>query len=221
MFGYNDIRELFDITEPMGWSEQTISALEKDYCCLPEALLNYYRLCAGCESLASDPAGDYLMPADKVGMYRAEGYYVFFCENQSVSVWGIKLTDMDKPDPPVYESFDGGEWFLTGDSLSRFLTSEGYLAAISGGFEYSAEDYFEADEEQSDKLRVKFEHIEYADSGIYQGAEFYRINRDSYMALMPAECGSIVMFASKSGEGFAAAEKAVLPLLDMSPEEEQ
>ncbi|WP_295154677.1 hypothetical protein [uncultured Ruminococcus sp.] len=220
MYEYNELRELFDLTEPMGWSGEVISLLKAEYGSLPAALEDYYRLCAGCDALASDQSGDYLMPAEKVGMCREDGYYVFFSENQSVSFWGIKLTDMDKPDPPVYETYDGGEWLLTGESLWRFLVSQGYLCAVTSGLEYAVEDYLEADEEQADDIRRSFEHIEYADSGIYQGAQFYRINEDSYLALMPDECGSLVMFASKSEEGFDAAEKAVLPLLDIDPEED-
>ena len=220
MFDYRELRALFDITEPLGWSDKTISSLKAEYGSLPAALEDYYRHCAGCDVLASNPAGDYLMPAEKVGMYKEKGYYVFFCENQSVSFWGIKLEDMDKPDPPVYESYDRGEWFLTGDSLSKFLISEGYLCAVASGLEYATEDYLEADEEQAENIRSKFEHIERADSGIYQGAEFYRINEDSYMALLPDSCGSLVIFASKSEKGFDAAEKVVLPLLDIDPEED-
>ena len=221
MFDYRELRELFDLTEPMGWSEEVIYSLKAEYGSLPAALDDYYRLCAGCDVLASNPSGDYLMTADKVGMCKEEGYYVFFSENQSVSLWGVKLTDMDKPDPPVYETYDGGEWFLTGDSLWHFLISQGYLCAVTSGLEYSTEDYIGADEEQAENIRRSFEYIENADSGIYQGAQFYRINEDSYMALMPDNCGSLVMFASKSEEGFAMAEKAVLPLLDIDPEEDQ
>ena len=220
MFDYRELRTLFDITEPLGWNDKNISSLKTEYGSLPAALEDYYRQCAGCDVLASNPAGDYLMPAEKVGMYKEQGYYVFFCENQSVSFWGIKLEDMDKPDPPVYESYDRGEWFLTGDSLSKFLISEGYLCAVASGLEYATEDYLEADEEQAENIRGKFEHIERADSGIYQGAEFYRINEDSYMALLPDSCGSLVIFASKSEKGFDAAEKVVLPLLDIDPEED-
>ena len=220
MYEYNELRELFDLNEPVGWSSEVISSLKAEYGSLPEALEDYYRLCAGCDELASNPAGDYLMPADKVGMCKEKGYYVFFSENQSVSFWGIKLTDMDKLDPPVYETYDGGEWFPTGESLWRFLISQGYLCAVTSGLEYAVEDYLEADEEQADDIRRSFEHIEYADSGIYQGAQFYRINEDSYLALMPEKCGSLVMFASKSEEGFEAAENAVLPLLDIDPEED-
>ena len=220
MFDYKAIRELFDISEPMGWNEDTISALKAEYGSLPAALEDYYRLCVGCDALASDPAADYLMPADKVGMRKEQGYYVFFSENQSVSFWGIKLEDMDKSDPPVYETYDGGEWYNTGESLSKFFNAEGYLAAVTSGLEYATEDYYEADEEQSANLRDTFEHIEEADSGIYKGAEFYRVNDDSYLALMPDECGSLVMFASKSEEGFEAAENAVLPLLGIDLEED-
>lgn len=220
MFDYRELRELFDITEPLGWNEKTISSLKSEYGSLPAALEDYYRQCAGCDVLASNPAGDYLMSAEKVGMYKEQGYYVFFSENQSVSFWGIKFEDMDKPDPPVYESYDHGEWFLTGDSLSKFLISEGYLCAVTSGLEYATEDYLEADEEQTEIIRSKFEHIERADSGIYQGAEFYRINEDSYMALLPDSSGSLVIFASKSEEGFDEAEKAVLPLIDIDPEED-
>ncbi|WP_024856642.1 hypothetical protein [Ruminococcus albus] len=220
MFDYRELRALFDITEPLGWSEKTISSLKAEYGSLPSALEDYYRQCAGYDLLASNSAGDYLMPAEKVGMYKEQGYYVFFCENQSVSFWGIKLEDMGKPDPPVYENYDRGEWFLTGDSLSKFLISEGYLCAVASGLEYATEDYLEADEEQAENIRSKFEHIERAESGIYQGAEFYRINENSYMALLPDSCGSLVIFASKSEKGFDAAEKVVLPLFDIDPEED-
>lgn len=142
MFDYKDIRELLDISSPMGWNEDTLSSLEKEYGSIPAALMDYYRTCAGCQKLASNPACNYLMPSNEVGICKEEGYYVFFSENQSVSLWGIKLSDMDKPDPVVYEKFDGGEWFCTEESLSKFLTFEGYMTAISDGLAFSAEESY-------------------------------------------------------------------------------
>ena len=213
MFDYKDIRELFDISSPMGWDEDIMTELEKEYGSIPAALMDYYRTCAGCQKLALNLACNYLMPANKVGICREEGYYVFFSENQSVSLWGIKLSDMDKPDPAVYEKFDGGEWFNTEESLSKFLTFEGYMTAIADGLTFSTEDYYDADEEQVKDLRDTFQHIENTNSRIYDGTEIFRVNEDSYLAVMPYEVGAAVMFASKSKEGFDAAQKAVLPLL--------
>ncbi|WP_242836192.1 hypothetical protein [Ruminococcus albus] len=83
MFDYRELRALFDITEPLGWSDKTISSLKAEYGSLPAALEDYYRKCAGCDVLASNPAGDYLMPAEKVGMYKEQGYYVFFLKTRA------------------------------------------------------------------------------------------------------------------------------------------
>ena len=221
MFGYDDIRNLFGLDEPCGWSEEDISSLKAEYGSLPTALEDYYRLCAGCEELTQNPACDYLMPADKVGMKKAEGYYVFFSENQSVSFWGIKLSDMSQDDPPVYESYGDNKWYLTGGSLAKVLTAHAYLNAVGGVLEYAPDDgYLEADAEQTEKLKSMFTLIEAADSGIYMGAKFFKVNDDTFMAVMPNGDNSVIMLASASEEGFDSAAEAVYPVLGLEYDEE-
>ena len=152
-------------------------------------------------------AQDFLMTADKMYGHadlkkcKYDDYCVFFIENQGVSEWAFKKSDIDKDDPPVYETYDGSEWFETCDKMSKFLISHAYFHAVLS-FECTDEDFFEADEEQVQEIAERFPHAD-ADSGLYTGVQFYQPYPDTVISVMKdGEGGYQVMFASKDEEHF-------------------
>ena len=56
------------------------------------------------------------------GLEIEDGHLLIYQENQSVCVWGIRVSDLALSDPPVYLSYEGdAAWRLDHDHLSDFL----------------------------------------------------------------------------------------------------
>lgn len=213
---YKDICTLFELDTPAPLPEEQIVDIKKHFGGLPKSLEIYYRLCGGCEAMNS--AQDYLLTADgrysyNLKIWNYDDYCVFFVENQCVSEWAFKKTDIDKDDPPVYETYDNGKtWFETCDKLSRFLISHAYLHATFS-FEYSSEEFFEADISQVNEIAEKFPHAN-ADSQLYTGVKFYQPYSDTVIAVMKDSDNKFqVLFSSKDEEHFEKTSDIIYNIL--------
>lgn len=202
---YSDIQKLFGLDEPCPLLDKEISDIREHFGGLPKALETYYQLCGGCEDMNS--AQDFLLTADKKYHYDLKkwnysDYCVFYAENQCVSVWAFKRSDIDKDDPPVYETYDDGQtWYETCDKLSKFLISHAYLHAVFS-FEATAEEFFEADEDQVQAIAERFPHAD-ADSALYTGVQFYQPYTDTVIAVMKnGEDGYQVIFSSQDDDHY-------------------
>ncbi|MBR1824093.1 MAG: hypothetical protein IJ779_07660 [Ruminococcus sp.] len=203
---YSDIQALFGLDEPCPLTDKQIADIREHFGGLPKTLETYYQLCGGCEPMNS--AQDFLLTADKqygnydLKRWNYDDYCVFYVENQCVSVWAFKKSDIDKDDPPVYETYDDGKtWYETCGKMSKFLISHAYLHAVFS-FEVCDEDFFEADEEQVQEIAEKFPHAN-ADSQLYTGVQFYQPYPDTVISVMKnGEDGYQVMFASQDEEHY-------------------
>ena len=202
---YNDICKLYSLEEAESLTEEQIADIKAHFGGLPKALESYYRTCGGCEEMNS--AQDFLLTADSTYHYDLKkwnynDYCVFYVENQCVSVWAFKKSDIDKDDPPVYETYDDGKtWFETCDKLSKFLISHAYLHAVFS-FEVCDEDFLEANEEQIQAIAEEYHHAD-ADSALFTGVQFYLPYPDTVIAVLNnGEEGYQIMFASKDGEHY-------------------
>ena len=201
---YNDICELFSLDEPAPLTNEQIADIKDYFGGLPKALEAYYRQCGGCEEMNS--AQDFMLTADGTYHYKLKDwesgeYCVFYVENQCVSVWAFKKSDIGEDDPPVYETYDNKTWHKTCDKLSKFLISHAYFHAVMS-FEVSDEDYYEADEEQVEAIAERFPHAD-ADSGLYTGVKFYQPYTDTVISVMSIGDGEYqVMFSSQDEEHF-------------------
>ena len=202
---YKDICSLFKLNEPAPLTDAEIADIRAYFGGIPGSLETYYKLCGGCENMNS--AQDYLLTADNRYGYDLKNwlfddYCVFYVENQCVSVWAFRKSDIDKYDPPVYESSDNGEnWFKTCERLSQFLISHAYLHAVFS-FEYSSEEFLEADSSQVKKIEESFPHAN-ADSALFTGVKFYQPYPDTVIVVMNNdEVYSMVMLSSENEDHF-------------------
>ncbi|MCC9605763.1 hypothetical protein LOC68_21310 [Blastopirellula sp. JC732] len=98
---------------------------------LPAVLLDYYQLTAHSDHW--NQVHNRLLRPDRLEM--RDGAFVFYVENQGVTVWGVLEEHLDSPDPPVHAAFqeDELEWEADDESLSRFLIKMAYWQTVNGG----------------------------------------------------------------------------------------
>lgn len=207
---YNKIRELFNINSPCGFTAQEMEFISKTYGVIPKALWDYY-LSLG-SHLELNHAQDFLISPKDLADYDTLDYYVFYAENQGVCAWGIKKEDMIDDDPPVYENYDGDEWFKTCDHLSEFFISMAYLQAIFC-FEYTNEACLDIDEMKAKEIAKVFPS-KHADSGLYTGVKFYGNHDDAVIAVMKNEDNYLLMFSSQDENHYTEMEKIIMKVCD-------
>ncbi|MFE1853595.1 SMI1/KNR4 family protein [Streptomyces sp. NPDC002387] len=100
-------------------------------CALPTALHEFYTLAGGRPDLVANQ--DPLLPPREVFVHdECGGVLVFRSENQGCAFWGVRLTDLDRDDPPVLvQAPDGWVSFL--DRVSLACVALVLSEALSGG----------------------------------------------------------------------------------------
>lgn len=202
-FKYKNIRALFHLDHPAPLLDEQIQKIRENFGSIPKALENYYLLCGGCEEMNSTQ--DFLVvPDGRYGHYYPEAfdypdYCVFYVENQCVSEWAVKKSDLDQDDPPVYETYDNGEtWYKTSDSAAQFLTAQAYLQRVFS-YPYSSEDFLEADTDQTNEIIDRFTRAD-ADSALYNGTWFFLPYPDTIIVVMHSHEGIFDVFYSSESE---------------------
>ncbi len=222
---YQNIRELFHLNAPCPLPDDQIEKIRKQFGAIPKALEDYYRLCGGCEEMNSTQ--DFLLTPDgRYGHYQLEKfsypeYCVFYAENQCVSEWAVKKSDLNQENPPVYTTYDNAEtWLKTGDSVSQFLTSEAYMQAVLLK-EYSNEEFYEILPEQISVLAEKFPRAN-ADSNLYGGVQFFQPYPDTViMVLYNTDEDFSLLYSSDSEEHFEEIDSTIAEILGLETDEEE
>lgn len=136
------------------------------YIQLPLALQEWYLLAGNRQDL--NAAQNYLLsPAD---LEISDEYLVFYMENQAVVCWGIQLSDLGTPDPPVYLDNDFSvptgstphAWILENNTLSEFLLQMTILHTLIQ-MNPSVEDFYgcaEIDPSKGELIATKFPRLE-------------------------------------------------------------
>ncbi|EDY18737.1 hypothetical protein CfE428DRAFT_3774 [Chthoniobacter flavus Ellin428] len=75
---------------------------------LPAALREIYETFGGCAAL-TQPHNSLLLPSD---MEIADGYSIFYAENQYLEYWSFKTEEAGADDPMVYQSIDSNQVFF-------------------------------------------------------------------------------------------------------------
>ncbi|MCW3463054.1 SMI1/KNR4 family protein [Chitinophaga nivalis] len=141
------IRKLYNLSEDanQGYTEEVLAAMEERLQIqLPSSLRQYY-LTLGNNKVVNDTFNRLLTPADTG--FTEDDYLVFYEENQGVVLWGIKRTDLQQDNPPVYGTYNpaGQEWFLDAGTTENFLLSMAYWNGALGGLPHTAFTEEEAD----------------------------------------------------------------------------
>lgn len=130
MQNFVKIRELIQVWDnSFGFSTSEITQTEKKLGVgFPEVLFSYY------EQLGNHPINfqqdSLLLPfregiPDYKKMYIEDNYLIFYRENQSTRLWGIKSIELNMTNPPVYrkENDEKSGWVKDTDTLAMFLNS--------------------------------------------------------------------------------------------------
>ena len=79
-----------------------------------------------------------LHPSSEVGC-SADGYFIFYEENQAAVYWGIQLEDLHKDNPPVYSNYGtkrSPDWQLETKTTSNFLLLMAIYNGVFGGLQF-------------------------------------------------------------------------------------
>lgn len=150
---FDEILQLFCVDEPKGCSLEELERVKRVVGEIPEVLKRFYLKCGNTNNLIYNQ--DYLVLPDAYPTFINSEYIIFFNENQGVCQAGIKKSDAQISDPPVYVSMDGKEWLKSADKLSDFLVAMyGYQASIC--LEYCPEEFYWITKEEKDTIEQLF-----------------------------------------------------------------
>ena len=203
------IKKLFCIESNCGYSENDLNYWIEKYDTMPKVLKEYYMEVGKHHKLNNTQ--DFLIPPAQFEEYADTEYLVFYSENQGASLWGIKKSDVEKDNPPVYENYGDEEWFLTANSLSQFLLSMAYLQAVFS-MEYANEECVDITEEQHRAISNYFSSKQ-ADSDLYTGVSFYGNHDDTVIVVMKNHDYYILMYSSNSELHFDEMDRAIEQIL--------
>ena len=221
---YKNICELFHLTEPNPLPEKQIQEIQEYFGAIPEALLEYYRLCGGC--IAMNSTQDFLLTPDgryiccQIETFAYEDYCAFYVENQCVLAWAIKKEDLTKENPPVYAVDNENNWYKLCDSVSEFLISQAYVQRIFS-LEYSTEEFLDLTLEQMQLLAELFPNVtEYCNLYLYSGVQFFQPYKDTLIMILGNNEDFFMVFsASENKQYFETAMNKINKILDFEQEE--
>lgn len=152
------LAELFPPLDPGdGIAESEIAAAEERLAsCLPKVLREHY-LRAGQRSDINQSFNRLALP----GSLRISGdALVFYADSDGATLWGIRLDELEKDDPPVVRSTDDEtvSWHADHPHLSGFLVAMLYWQAVHGGMPYTGT--AQIDETEIPALRNHWPRVE-------------------------------------------------------------
>ncbi|WP_339223492.1 hypothetical protein [Paenibacillus sp. FSL H8-0332] len=194
MTDFTAIRELFRITEPCGFDNESLTPWMERYGHIPQVLRAYYTELGAHSAL--NATQDFLVQPHNFPRYMEEDYCIFYTENQEACVWGIRAADMKLDNPPVYVR-SGEEWERLRSSVKEFLLAMAHLQAVLA-MEYSSEEYWDIDEAVAERIEQNFPS-RLADSDLYTGVRFFG-RPGELIVIMNNNGGHLLMFAAEDEE---------------------
>lgn len=155
------IRRLYQLPEDAadGYTAADIAAAEARLGIrLPRALAAYYRALGKNDQV--NRSHNQLLPPDQVS-FTDDRYLVFYEENQVVAYWGIKESDLQADNPPVYGNYypDGTEWYLDATTVDNFLLLMAIYNGTMGGLTYNANSFDTVSPELADDIMANWEEV--------------------------------------------------------------
>jgi hypothetical protein len=134
------IRKLYSLPadQKFGFDEKLLKQTEERLGVTLPAVLKSYYLFLGKNEAVNESFNQLLSP-DKID-FVDDAYLIFFEENQSVVLWGIKKSDLSLENPKVYATYDQErvEWFLDSETVENFLLSMALWNGVLGGLKHTA-----------------------------------------------------------------------------------
>lgn len=132
---WEKLRQLYAVEELQGYTETEIASVKAYFGTLPQVVEEFWRRAGRTEALHH--VQDMWMKPEyfqKWDSLRNRDYLMLLNENQGCCRAGIRRSDLDKADPPVYVTKDDQNWKLCADTTSEFLQA---ALAYEAVFTYS------------------------------------------------------------------------------------
>lgn len=136
------IQRLYQLppNEPSGFAEAELTALEQQLgTALPARFKNYYTS-LGRQAQVNHSYNRLLKPGTEIH-FSADGYLVFYEENQSVCCWGIRKEDLGADNPPVWGNYGtdaAPDWHREAATTEDFFLLMAVYNGTMGGLRYHA-----------------------------------------------------------------------------------
>jgi len=211
MTDFTKIKKMFDITHQNGFSHAEIQTMKNIFGELPQVLIDYYLELGGDKRL--NQTQDCLLGPSQLQYYKHDEYYIFYCENQRVCVWGIHKDDLSGPNPPVYMSYNEKEWKREFETLTGFFDAMACLQAVFA-FEYGCESFYSIERNDLDFIR---EHFQNKDVSFrhWIGVEFFGNYDDSIIAVMKNDDSFDLIYSSSDIKHFDEMDRVLSKLGSM------
>lgn len=130
-----------------GFSQDEMITLEhKLGVTLPKEFKRYYQT-LGKNQAINQSHNCLANPSEDIEL-SADGYLIFYRENQWVVLWGIKKADLSQDNPVVWGNFGSSEepdWHIENTQLDKFFLTMAIYNGVSGGLTYHGH-YFADDD---------------------------------------------------------------------------
>jgi len=218
---FDAIRDLFGITSDCGYPASAMQPWLAKYGAVPVVLAEYYTTLGAHKALNQTQDALVIPDTNKPVFYRMsdnmdDNYLVFYVENQAVTIWGVKASDVTQDDPPVYGCSGGDDWYLTAGSVSQFLTSQAHMQAAFS-YEYSSEEFWTVSDQQAAIIADLFPSKN-ADSQLYTGVRFYG-EPGTVIMLMQNDDQWDMLFSTQNEDTYTALEQQLSDLTASSAED--
>lgn len=193
-----EIKQLFEITEENGFSEEGISAHRNVCETIPKVLFEYYLKLGKIKNL--NQTQDRLIEPKKLRLSKNKDFLIFYVENQWACVWGIDQSDLNIDNPPVYMSYDEQEWSKETNFLTDFLRAMASLQAVFA-LQFRSEEFVSIEKEGLETIKANFKKRDFSFSQ-WIGVDFYGNFENEVIAVQKNEGHFDVIYASSNKQQF-------------------
>ena len=185
---YREIMELFQVANPKGYSMEEVERAAAEAGGMPLELKNFF-LTYGKSPELHGLQDELVLPNGSSILLRSD-YIIFFNENQGVCHAGVKKSEANLPDPPVYVSTGNITdksiyWKKSASSVSEFLIAMyGYQASIC--LPYNTEEFYWISREEKEEVeRLFLRRSQQIDNWLYEwNITIFGDNNQGRIALM-------------------------------------
>lgn len=206
---FHIVTTLFDLQTCSGISKDKVLSAEEKWGHLPDVLKDFY-IQLGAETNVCYICDELLQPRE---LYEKDGHLCFYKAAQGALAWYIKLTDLDKIDPPVVcrNTFD--QSFLPAcDTLSHFLCAVSCMQGINEGLPFTSEGFYPANEQLIQQIKGTLGKKEfYMDNA--PRIDFYSLHDDDILAIVSNNGVAQIGYASSNEEHFEEMDSLVSQFL--------
>ncbi len=213
---YEIMKNLYNIDEFKGYSDDDIVFLKEMFGNLPKVLEDYYRK-VGRTEILKHLQDEWILPEHYKKwdwLKNEKDFYILMNENQGVFQLGIRREDMCKDDPPVYytdHSYE--EWIKYCDTLSKFLLCQSAYQSVFT-FEYYPEEFYSITAEELKIIREKLKKYPFELKNDEQDYPFnmsfyFNASDDLYVVMNYNEEDMQVLYGAVSQKSYNELEKIV------------